>query len=249
MAPWRALAAAAVAATIAAAVAATPATTAAGAAPAAVAAPATTPAGVDAALPTAGRQCTQAGDFPTHDGCSATVPSVVVPLHRLAGRWVMWDLSYDAVTYVKGLFGLGPAAQITCPTMDNTLRSGGGGGGLAVKLCLTTRREGGSARTVCRRWTVTYTGAGGRRRALLWRPAGGGGRRPPLPPIKNPRRQGVGRRPRQCIHHLPVPGGPRAAAAAVRPKGPPRGHGHVVPHDAPPRDDRVSGGGQVGARH
>eukprot|EP00168_Porphyra_purpurea_P004936 TRINITY_DN1596_c0_g1_i5.p1 TRINITY_DN1596_c0_g1~~TRINITY_DN1596_c0_g1_i5.p1 ORF type:complete len:207 (-),score=59.56 TRINITY_DN1596_c0_g1_i5:143-763(-) len=121
MAPWRALAAAAVAATIAAAVAATPATTAAGAAPAAVAAPATTPAGVDAALPTAGRQCTQAGDFPTHDGCSATVPSVVVPLHRLAGRWVMWDLSYDAVTYVKGLFGLGPAAQITCPTMDNTL--------------------------------------------------------------------------------------------------------------------------------
>jgi len=182
MAVWRARAAATAAATVVVAVAATaPATSASEAALAVrAAAAAVTPAVVDGALPTAVRQCTQAGDFPHHDGCSATVPSVVVPLYRLAGRWVMRDLSNDAKNYVKGLFGLGAAAQITCPTMDATVRYGR----LAVNLCLTTRPEGGAARTACRRWTVRYGGAGGGRRALLWRPVGGGGRRRPLPPVK-----------------------------------------------------------------
>jgi len=184
MALWRALAAATAAATVAVAVAATaPASmSAAEAAPAAPAAAAVTPVRVGGALPTVDRQCTQAGDFPHHDGCSATVPSVVVPLYRLAGRWVMRDLSNDAKNYVKGLFGLGAAAQITCPTMAATVRRGV----LAVNLCLTSRPEGGVARSACRRWTVRYGGAGGGRRALLWRPAGGGGRTPPppLPPVK-----------------------------------------------------------------
>lgn len=120
-----------------------------------------------ATLTPTGRQCTQAGDFPHHDGCSATVRGVGVPLPQLAGRWYMWDLSNDAKDYYKSLLRIDSSAEVTCPTMDNTVARGV----VATTLCMSSRaRTGGRIRTSCARFRV--------RRA-----AGRGGRYDPAAPL------------------------------------------------------------------
>lgn len=131
MAIWRTFPAAALAA-VAAAAAATPA--------AAAAAVNTT----HAALSPSGRQCTQAGDFPHHDGCSATVRGVAVPLRDLAGRWYMWDLSNDAKDHYKKLLRIGHTREVTCPTMTNTVKKGVG----VSRLCMSSRARPGARVTI-----------------------------------------------------------------------------------------------------
>lgn len=183
MAIWRALPAAALA-TVVVAAAATPASAAAtvpttmtmtAVASRATATTATTAATTATAILTpTGRQCTQAGDFPHHDGCSATVRGVAVPLSALRGRWYMWDLSNDARDYYKTLLRVDHLREVACPTMDNTVTKGV----VSTKLCMRSRaRPGGRITTTCARFRVRR--AEGRRgrddpaAPLVWRWAAG----------------------------------------------------------------------------
>lgn len=182
MAIWRPLPAAALAAVVlataatpAAAAATVPTTTTMTAAASKVMAATTTAATTAAAILTpSGRQCTQAGDFPHHDGCSATVRGVSVPLPALRGRWYMWDLSNNAKDYYKTLLGIGFRREVTCPTMDNTVSKGV----VSTKLCMRSRaRPGGRITTTCARFRIRR--AAGRRgrydpaAPLVWRWAAG----------------------------------------------------------------------------
>lgn len=164
MAIWRPLPAAALAAVVlataatpAAAAATAPTTTTMTAAASKVMAATTTAATTAAAILTpSGRQCTQAGDFPHHDGCSATVRGVSVPLPALRGRWYMWDLSNNAKDYYKTLLGIGFRREVTCPTMDNTVSKGV----VSTKLCMRSRaRPGGRITTTCARFRIRRVGA------------------------------------------------------------------------------------------
>lgn len=177
MAIWRTLGAVVVAAvaTSASAAATAPTTTTVTAAASKVMAATTTAAITAAAVLTpSGRQCTQAGDFPHHDGCSATVRGVRVPLPALRGRWYMWDLSNNAKDYYKTLLGIGFRREVTCPTMDNTVSKGV----VSTKLCIRSRaRPGGRITTTCARFRIRR--AAGRRgrydpaAPLVWRWAAG----------------------------------------------------------------------------
>ncbi|GAB0497062.1 hypothetical protein MMPV_008385 [Pyropia vietnamensis] len=106
------------------------------------------------------RQCSQAGDFPHHDGCSATVRGVAVPLQQLVGRWYMWDLSNDAKDYYKELLGIGHTQEVTCPIMTNTVEKGIG----SSWLCMSSRAlPGARITTSCARLRFSRVkGRGGR---------------------------------------------------------------------------------------
>lgn len=254
MAIWRPLPAAALAAVVlataatpAAAAATVPTTTTMTAAASKVMAATTTAATTAAAILTpSGRQCTQAGDFPHHDGCSATVRGVSVPLPALRGRWYMWDLSNNAKDYYKTLLGIGFRREVTCPTMDNTVSKGV----VSTKLCMRSRaRPGGRITTTCARFRIRR--AAGRRgrydpaAPLVWRWAAGprrssrrrvGARVTILAAVRFP-----ARRPPQVIRHVRVSGGPRAAAAAVRAKRAARGGRRLDARPPPAGPVRVGG--------
>lgn len=121
------------------------------------------------ALHPTGRQCTQSGDYPHHDGCSATIRAIKLPLAALAGRWYMWDLSNDAKIYYKALLGVPEGREVACPTLTATPA---GPTTLRVNLCMPSRVAAGSpVRTTCKRYTVrrrsTWAAA-----PLLWAPVG-----------------------------------------------------------------------------
>lgn len=183
------------------------------------AATATTAAAAAALTPT-DRQCTQAGDFPHHDGCSATVRGVGVPLPQLAGRWYMWDLSNDAKDYYKSLLRIGHSREVACPTMDNTVAKGL----VSTTLCMRSRATaGGRSTTSCARFRI--------RRA-----AGRGGRYDPAAPLVWSRlAPRFGRRPDAPVKILAVARWPGGALKSFATYACPGGH-------APPRLPCVENG-------